>query len=236
MIFDKVLDGSAEVRVDPVVLVQDGSVQGGVVSEDRHQLDMINWKAWSSVWNKKNWINFLSWGNIMQTFPRQAWTPAGCSSRGPPSLWHPSYVCYIKYVYYAGIFLNCLKMLYINTFKYLGPSSPSSLHSSKKSWNLFWVLSATSSLTWPASTRLPATSMVSLKGSRIYKIYKLFNTIISSNKCLTQRQEFLQSLTLRHLSQMVNSVDYLYSLEFNFLVKNAHTGHVHCTQVVHSEI
>ena len=42
MIFDKVLDGSAEVRVDPVVLVQDGSVQGGVVSEDRHQLDMIN--------------------------------------------------------------------------------------------------------------------------------------------------------------------------------------------------
>ena len=42
MIFDKVLDGSAEVRVDSVVLIQDGRVQGGVVSEDRHQLDMIN--------------------------------------------------------------------------------------------------------------------------------------------------------------------------------------------------
>ena len=33
VIFDKVLDGSAEVRVHPVVLVQDGGVQRGVVSE-----------------------------------------------------------------------------------------------------------------------------------------------------------------------------------------------------------
>ena len=29
---------------------------------------------------------------------------------------------------------------------------------------------------------------------------------------------------------------FFYSLEFNFLVKNAHIGHEHCTKVVHSEI
>ena len=42
MIFDKVLDGSAEVRVDPVVLVQDGGVQRGVVSEqDKRQRNCL---------------------------------------------------------------------------------------------------------------------------------------------------------------------------------------------------
>ena len=37
MIFDKVLDCSAEVGVDPVVLVEDGGVQRRVVSDQRRR-------------------------------------------------------------------------------------------------------------------------------------------------------------------------------------------------------
>ena len=51
VILDEVLDGSTEVRVDPVVLVQDGGVQVGVVRYNlyRSTSSMDTWETWLEV-------------------------------------------------------------------------------------------------------------------------------------------------------------------------------------------